>query len=88
MRRVFNWDGRKGGAGMEDLPSLISSAIEATLNNTEAMRVYAAEKADKLGRIFSSVYYVFPSHCALEASVGFTKICSQETKYIASFYGP
>ena len=48
--RVFNWDGRKGGAGMEDLPSLISSAIEATLNNTEAMRVYAAEKADKLGR--------------------------------------
>ena len=61
MRRVFNWDGRKGGAGMEDLPSLISSAIEATLNNTEAMRVYAAEKADKLGRIFSSVLYVFPS---------------------------
>ena len=49
MYRVFNWDGRKGGAGMEDLPSLISSAIEATLNNTEAMRVYAAEKADKLG---------------------------------------
>ena len=47
--RVFNWDGRKGGAGMEDLPSLISSAIEATLNNTEAMRIYAAEKADKLG---------------------------------------
>ena len=46
---------------MEDLPSLISSAIEATLNNTEAMRVYAAEKADKLGRMaFSSVLLVFP----------------------------
>ena len=39
---------------MEDLPSLISSAIEATLNNTEAMRVYAAEKADKLGRDYRS----------------------------------
>ena len=27
-------------------------------------------------------------HCGLEALVGFIIICSQETKSIASFYGP
>jgi hypothetical protein len=55
--RVFNWDGRKGGAGMEDLPSLISSAIESTLNNAGAMRIYAAEKANKLTSVVDALVF-------------------------------
>ena len=51
---------------MEDLPSLISSAIEATLNNTEAMRVYAAEKADKLGRDYQSRHHMGHSRAGIE----------------------
>ncbi len=42
---------------MEDLPSLISSAIESALNNAEAMRVYAAEKADKLTSVVEAITF-------------------------------
>ena len=45
--RVFNWDCKRGGAGIEDIPALISSAMEATLSNLEATRIYAEEKAKR-----------------------------------------
>ena len=55
--RIFNWDCKKGGAGIEDLPSILSNAVEATMNNLEAMRIYAAHKINKLTSLMEKILY-------------------------------
>jgi hypothetical protein len=45
---LFNWDAKKGGAGIEDLPSILNNAVEATLKNMNGLASYTADKAHRL----------------------------------------
>ncbi len=46
--RIFNWDAKKGGAGIEDLPRLINGALEAALAKMEETRLTISEKVNKM----------------------------------------
>lgn len=45
--RLFNWDCKKGGSGIEDLPTVLNTAVDATLKNMEALGAYTADKAHR-----------------------------------------
>ena len=55
--RIFNWDSKKGGAGIEDLPAVLSSAVDATLANMEAMRTFTGEKIDHFTAAVEKLLY-------------------------------
>jgi hypothetical protein len=47
VQRLFNWDAKKGGAGIEDLPAILSNAVETTLKNMNGLAAYTADKAHR-----------------------------------------
>lgn len=55
--RIFNWDCKRGGAGIDDLPAILSNAMETTMANFEAMRSYTDEKVGKLTAIVEKLLY-------------------------------
>ncbi|XP_040577023.2 cilia- and flagella-associated protein 206 [Lepeophtheirus salmonis] len=55
--RIFNWQAKQGTAQFEDLPPMLSNALEATLRNMECMMDYAEEKIKKMRDIGLNVFY-------------------------------
>ena len=66
---MYNWDAKKGGAGIEDLPSILNTAVEATLKNMNGLAAYTADKAHRCVyrlQITVLVTYFHPSNFLLE----------------------
>ncbi len=55
--RVYNWDARKGGAGMKNLPEILSAACDAALANLDAAEAYTAEKAHQYTAVTEHLLY-------------------------------
>jgi hypothetical protein len=47
MFRLYNWDAKKGGAGIDDLPAILNNAVETTLKNMNGLAAYTADKAHR-----------------------------------------
>jgi hypothetical protein len=55
--RIFNWDAKRGGAGIEDLPSIMSNSIETTLKHLANLSIVTAEKAHQLTALTEKLLY-------------------------------
>ena len=50
-------DAKRGGAGIEDLPGLMSASIESTLKHLENLSAVTAEKAHQLTALIEKLLY-------------------------------
>lgn len=50
-------DAKKGGAGIEDLPAIMSNSIETSLKNVSNMSAVTAEKAHQLTSLTEKLLY-------------------------------
>ena len=55
--RIFNWDAKRGGAGIEDLPGIMASSIETSLKHLSNLSIVTAEKAHQLTALTEKLLY-------------------------------
>ena len=66
--RIFNWDSKrtacggnlkvmKAGAGIEDLPTILSNAVEASLKNIDSLIQATADKIHRLTSLMEKLLY-------------------------------
>ena len=64
--RIFNWDSKracgnerstKSGAGIEDLPTILNNAAEASLKNIDSLVQATADKIHRLTSLMEKLLY-------------------------------
>ena len=64
--RIFNWDSKrtggneraaKAGAGIEDLPTILNNAAEASLKNIDSLAQATVEKIQRLTSLMEKLLY-------------------------------
>ena len=64
--RIFNWDSKrtgtnekvaKVGAGIEDLPTILNNAAEASFKNIDSLGQATADKIDRLTALMEKLLY-------------------------------